>query len=207
MTISKAVLMFIAVIAISTTMTFGASAQTSKPISIQLGVGSATSSSTSDAISSTSFHAGAALALTDTTTLLALPGSEGIDVDYNHGAGNGGHFDAYGATYTNRISLVPKIAQPLTAHVVPYVGFGVGVFQDQVSKEVSSTKTTELRALQDLTAATATSSSSTSTNLGGKLLVGVDTPTGVFVEASYIISGSAGGVRTDSVDLAVGMHL
>ena len=180
-------------------------AQASQPVSVQVGVGTAPSSTTGDAISSGSIHAGVALALTDTTTLFALPGSEGIDADYNYGSGHGGHFSAAGATYTNRISLIPKVAQPLTAKVVPYVGFGIGVFSDQVSTKKTATKSADV-IRPALTSAT-TTDSTTTTNLGGKLLVGVDTPTGLFVEASYIVSGSSQGVRTDSVNLAVGMHL
>jgi hypothetical protein len=152
-------------------------------------------------------HAGAALTLTDTTTLFALPGSEGIDIDYNHSSGHGGHLDAYGATYTNRISLIPKIAQPLTARVVPYVGFGIGIFRNQVSKRVTTNAPLLDGFRPDVEGTTTTTKSGSSTDLGGKLVAGVDTPTGVFVEASYIISGSAEGVRTDSINLSVGMHL
>jgi hypothetical protein len=181
-------------------------AQAAKPVSVQIGLGSALSSTATHATGSTSVHAGLSLSLSDTTTLFMLPGTEGIDVDYNRSTGHGGHADVSGITYTNRISLIPKIAPKIAQQVVPYAGFGIGLFDDQVSKQ--ETTTSDLGYVMRPAAAESVSNvSKSNTSLGGKLVAGVNISCGAFIEASYIVSGTSEGVRTDTVNLAVGMHL
>jgi hypothetical protein len=166
-----------------------ARADSSQIASIQVGAGTALSSSARDNAGSTDLYAGASLNLSNTSTLFVLPGTQGIDFDYDYSSGHGGHLEAYGLTYSNRISLVPKVAQALTAHVVPYVGFGIGAFEDNVGKKVNGA-----------------TQSDTKTNFGGKVMAGVNFGGGPFLEASYIISGESEGVRTDSLNLALGLH-
>ena len=167
-----------------------AQAQTPKLFSVQVGIGDEATSKARSQVGSDSLHAGASLNFGNGSTLFVLPGIQSADFDYNYASAHGGRLNAYSLMYANRIYLVPHLAQSLVHHIVPYAGFGIGVID------------TEVRRRDD-----GVTNSGNKTTVGGKLMLGVDLPSNLFVEGSYILAaGSADGVRPDSLDIAVGIH-
>ena len=220
-------------IAIPFTLGLASSAQAvpgvPNPISAQIGGGWLTSSSAKDATSSTGLHVGAAVGLANHGLLSAFT-KPSVDVDYNTNSGHGNHINVFGLNYAERVPLsaVGAAVSATGHHAVPYVGLGVGVFRSEVSKTVTTTfdngsnaggsnpvgggsntggsNTGQQGAVRPNVLVTTTShESKTAWKVGGKLLAGVDFGQ-TFVEASYDISGSTNGVRTDAVNLALGMH-
>jgi len=151
-----------------------------KPLSVQVGVGSFTGNA-GNRTERTGVHAGASYAMTSSPD---IPGSRyGVDVDENYNSRGGSHMNVAGVTLAARVPLQTATAgKPLI-----YGGLGLGAFN-----------------LQGHNMGTGTTSFQ-KTNFGGKAMVGVDTGR-AFVEGSYIVAGSASGVRADSVNLGVGMH-
>ncbi|MEO7715947.1 MAG: hypothetical protein ABIY70_07085 [Capsulimonas sp.] len=211
-----------------------ADAPTIPHIGAQIGLGYLSDSSARDAVGNGGLHAGLSFVLPGKSLLSTLHGTPSIDVDYNHTTGHGGHADALGFTYTERISLGNNITDVATHGARPYVGLGIGAFRTDVRHTKTTTTTTpgsstpggggsstpggsNTGTQQELvpplpplttpgtTNTTTTSESGTGWTLGGKILAGVDFGT-TFVEASYIIAGSQKGVRADSYNLSVGVH-
>ncbi len=167
-----------------------AQAQTAKLFSVQVGIGDQMTSKARRQVGSDSLHVGASLNFGNGSTLFVLPGTQSADFDYNYASAHGGRLNAYSLMYANRVYLVPHLAQSVVHHVVPYVGFGIGAIDTEVRRPFATGHT-----------------SGNKTNLGGKLMLGVDLPSNLFVEGSYILSaGSADGVRPDSLNIAVGLH-
>lgn len=178
------------------------------PISAQIGAGFLTSSTAKDDTESTGIHAGLSVNLPSKSLISGTLGKPSIDLDYNHNSGHGNHVDVFGLSYDERIKLLPTGVPTPKGGAVPYVGLGIGAFDDSVSKNISKTATTSSSTgSSTVTTSTTTTSSQSKSDwrLGGKLIAGVDFGQ-EFVEASYAISGDVNGVRTDAVNLAIGVH-
>ena len=205
-------------------------ATTQKPIALQIGAGYIPSGDGRSASSDFGLHVGGRYILPLPALSASVGGHSSIDADYNHNAGNGGHVDSYGLTYMERIPF-----SKTTGPVVPYGGIGIGIFRaDAKVRRTKTTTTTTLggavrRPLQinstggsngglppptptgsnGGTTTTTTSSyfqSGNSTNIGGKILLGLQFQGGVYTEVSYILSGSTQGVRSDTVNVDLGIR-
>jgi len=177
------------------------------PISAQIGAGFLTSSAAKDATSTTGIHGGLSVAMQN-KGLLGPMSKPSIDLDYNSNTGHGNHINVFGLGYSERVMLTPAAAAISATghHAVPYVGLGIGAFRNDVRSSHTTTTTTPGGSNGGpVTTTTTTSSSKTDWRFGGKLIAGVDFDK-TFIEASYDISGSTNGVRTDAVNLALGMH-
>lgn len=184
------------------------------PISAQIGAGFLTSSAAKDATSTTGIHGGLAVAMQN-KGLLGPMSKPSIDLDYNSNTGHGNHINVFGLEYSERVMLTPAAAAISATghHAVPYVGLGIGAFRNDVRKSTTTSFDNGSNAgggqqsavVPNVIVTTTTTSSKTDWRFGGKLIAGVDFDK-TFIEASYDISGSTNGVRTDAVNLALGMH-
>ena len=216
MKITTATLKAASLIAIPFTLSTAAhaasSATASTPISAQIGAGWLTNSSAKDNTSSTGLHAGLGVGLPN-HGVLSPASKSSIDLDYNTNTGHGNHINVFGLEYVERVSLnTVAVAVSATGHhAVPYFGLGIGAAHNDVKKSTTVTTTTVTGGGSNgggttTTTTTSTVSSSKSDwHLAGKLIAGVDFGQ-TFVEATYAINGSTNGIRTDAVDLALGVH-
>jgi len=177
------------------------------PLSAQIGVGWLTDTDARKATSNTGIHAGIGFRLSNPSLLSPVNGKPSIDLDYNNNSGHGNHVNVLGLSYTERVSLG---APAESGGSRPYVGLGIGAYHSDLRSSRTTTTTTTTGGQSGspgstVTTTTTTTASKSKWNLGGKVLAGIEFGK-TFVEASYIISGSTEGVRTDSANLAVGMH-
>lgn len=101
--------------------------------------------------------------------------------DGTFGNKSGGRSSVYGGGYQLRYAFGTP-GKPLNTTVYPYVGGGLGLYL--VDDNVAST--------------------STSFRLGGKLLAGLETPQGWFLEAVYSLVGSTHGYQPSGFTAAIG---
>jgi hypothetical protein len=175
------------------------------PISAQIGAGFLTSSAAKDATTTTGIHGGLSVSMQN-KGLLGLTSKPSIDLDYNSNSGHGNHVDVFGLGYSERVMLSPAGAAISATghHAVPYVGLGIGAFRNDVRRSETTTTSSNTGSTTVTTTST-THASKTDWRVGGKLIAGVDFDK-TFIEASYDISGTTDGVRTDVVNLALGLH-
>lgn len=193
------------------TATFTPAAQAAEPVanplSAQIGVGLLTDSDARRATNNAGIHAGIGFQLSNPSLLSPVNGKPSIDLDYNSNTGHGNHVNVLGLSYTERVALG---APAESGGARPYVGLGIGAYHTDLRASVTTTTTTQTGGSSGTPGSTVTTTttkteSKSKWNLGGKVLAGVEFGK-TFVEASYIISGSTEGVRSDSANLAIGMH-
>ena len=149
-----------------------------KPVTIKLGGFFPTSSSGRDAGGSSQFSAGLDYALVKTTSSNPLLPS--VYFDYQGGSRNGGHTDSYGLGIAAR----DYVGSPALAQVSPYVGAGVGVYDEQLKRGGTNSKNT--------------------VNVGAKLLAGVEFSQSFLVEVNYQFLPKHNGVNPDGFGAQIG---
>ena len=149
-----------------------------KPITIKLGGYFPTASSGRDAGGSSQFSVGLDYALAKTTS--SNPILPSVYFDYQGGSRNGGHADSYGLGVTVR----DYVGKPALAQVSPYVGVGLGIYDEQLKRNGTG--------------------SSNNANVGAKLLAGVEFSQSFLVEVNYQFLPKHNGVNPDGFGAQLG---
>ena len=109
----------------------------------------------------------------------AFVGYPWLDIAWARSTGNGSRIDTVGVLYIERIALGQG----------PYIGLGPGSFYNnaRIERDGGTVRGTKWR-------------------IGGRAVVGYNLPAGLYLEAGYSLSGKVLGVKTDSVDLSLGIR-
>lgn len=158
--------------------------ETPKRFFVHVGVSRANNGDVRDATQETGIAAGAGYLFASPNLIKNLNATESIDLDFLRSSGNGNSLQTAGLAYTVRIPIGE--GQSSTR---PYYGIGLGFYRSEAKEDTSGS-----------------SDKATKTNFGGKLLVGANIGGSAFVEASYLLSGKVEDVKTDTVNLTVGLR-
>lgn len=109
----------------------------------------------------------------------AFVGYPWVDFDWSRSSGEGSRIDTLGVLYLERIPLGTG----------PYIGLGPGSFYNDARLRRHGVTERQRK-----------------WRIGGRALVGWNLPAGLFLEAGYNLSGKVLGIRTDSVDLSLGIR-
>ena len=109
----------------------------------------------------------------------AFVGYPWLDIDWSRSTGNGSRIDTVGILYIERIPFGETF----------YIGLGPGSFYNnaRIEHETYTERAAKWR-------------------LGGRAVVGVNLPAGLYLESGYSLSGRVLGVKTDSVELSLGIR-
>jgi len=103
-----------------------------------------------------------------------------LDFDWSRTTGNGSRIDTIGILYIERIPLGDG----------PYIGLGPGSFYNNARIRHANGVTEREHKWR----------------VGGRAVAGWNLPAGLYLEAGYSLSGKVLGVKTDSVDLSLGIR-
>ena len=161
---------------------------------VQVGGDWLTNSTARDGTSSIGIYLGYSRRLPTRSLISPDRGWAGIDLDWDHNSGHSNKLESFGLSYVERIPF-----SHANGGTVPYYGVGIGGFYDRLSVGTSL-------AFASVGSAAATSGDPTDHQfrIGGKALVGASFSDRYFAELSYRMSGKIQGVRTDTVNLAIG---
>ena len=126
--------------------------------------------------------------------LLKSLGTTSIDIDFTRNTGKGRVAEVASIDIVKRFMLAK----------VMYIGAGVGVHQSRVSDSTNFDEGGTL--VHGRAFGQSNGVSSVNPQIGGKFLVGANLSSRFFVEGSYILNGKVAGIRTDSANVALGIH-
>jgi outer membrane protein W len=149
------------------------------PLSINVGPSFLMDQKAKDAAGTTGAHVGATYIVGQTTL---AQGQNSVDLDYDWFTGNGGKVSRLTPSFAYRHAFDAK-----AGGTVPYYGAGVGV--NFTTVRVASGGTT---------------TSNSTSQLGGKLLVGAQGDNGYYGEAVYMLGGTTHGANTNTIGFNLG---
>jgi hypothetical protein len=158
--------------------------QIAKPWSVKIGVAWPSQDQAKTDSNTTNLLAGLDYAVSKTSE--NNPAYNSVYFDYQGGSQNGGHVYSYGLGLSERAYLTPTTAGA-TAPTF-YYGAGIGAYYVDILNTGSL------------------STSATKTNLGGKLLAGIETNQSYFAEFSYTWIPKAASADPSSLGLLVGVR-
>ncbi len=150
------------------------------PFSVNAGPSFLMDQKAKDAAASTGAHVGATY---DISPSSLAAGRNSVDLDYDWFTGNGGKVSRLTPSYVYRKGFGAKSGSE------PYFGAGLGVNFTTVRVQDHSTGTT---------------TSNSTSELGGKLLLGVQGTNGVYGEAVYMLGGTTHGANTNTIGANIG---
>jgi len=174
----------------------GASDTQLKPYSFKIGFSYLGTGDSRDFTTANGLICGFGYDLPVKSLLSQLGGVSSLELEYQRHVGNGNRLDAYSLSYVER---VPFTLNRENTGPVPYYGFGVGVF-------LNGGKLADAVPIGVAADGLSAGDSFTKWTLGGQILVGLNFEKNAFVEASYRMSGAVEGLKTDSINLMVGVR-
>jgi hypothetical protein len=192
-----------------------AHAQRVKPFSLEAGISNLTDDAARNTTDGLGLHLSAHYRLPTRSLLAPRSGHPRLDLDFDNNTGKGHHVQLLGLSYGEQIPLGNQ-----RHGILPYAGLGVGFAVTDVSVSLAGSSRLARRFHRagsnpggstptggGVAAGTGTLfQSSKRVQFVGKLLLGVELSESIYVEASYIFGGSALGVKSDSLNFALGFH-
>jgi hypothetical protein len=170
-------------------------------LSFRVGPSYPTDSDTRDYTNDVGYNAGVRLEVPLPGVLSSLVGSTpAIDLEGFQAKDGSDKINYLGLSYLEQVRF------GALGVITPYAGLGVGVYRVGVSNARTIATTVDLGSSNFVTTYNTVGGKDWAYRAGGRAMVGVELPLGLFTELSAVVIGKVNGVNPSTVNLAVGIR-